>query len=183
VADINRMRVDVTGVVSGDVLAYDGVDAWLPVAAGGGSDPWTAVKLASDFVTDLTTYTLVTGFEFTPAANKTYMIEMHALAYGASTLVGIRPGYQAMGGTISCGVNVNVATATGSSTIRNLFGILANPSSATASASATPHLITMQGILISGATPSGSFGVTLASESAASDVTFIAGSFFRYREV
>jgi hypothetical protein len=183
VADINRMRVDVTGVVGGDVLAYDGVDAWLPVAAGGGSDPWTAVKLASDFVTDLTTYTLVTGFEFTPAANKTYMIEVYALAYGASSLVGIRPGYQAMGGTIECGVQVNAPTSAAASTIRNQFGITANPSAATASASTTPHLITIQGILISGATPSGSFGVTLASESAASNVTFIAGSFFRYREV
>jgi hypothetical protein len=182
-ADINRMRVDVTGVVSGDVLAYDGVDAWLPVAASGGSDPWTVVKLASDFVSSTTSYNDVTGWTFTPAANKAYNFEMVALAYAASTSTGIRPAYGAMGGTVECGAYVNVPNGSASTFTRNLWGASATATSATASANATPHLITMSGLLVAGSAPTGTFQITLASESAASDVTFIAGSFFRYREV
>jgi hypothetical protein len=185
VADINRMRVDVTGVVSGDVLAYDGVDAWLPVAAGGGSDPWTTVKLASDFASSVTFATplAITGWSFTPAANKTYMIEAWALAYAASTAIGIRPGYAAMTGDIECGIYLSVPNGAAGTFIRHLYGTSVQNSASTASVSATPHLIYMQGILISGAAPTSDFQFTLSTESAASDVTFIAGSFFRYREV
>lgn len=173
-----------TTPTDGQVLVYNGTSReWEPGSAAGGSDPWTTIELATDFDVSTTAYAAVTGFGFTPIANKTYKLEMMAIAKAASTATGIRPGYQAMGGTIICGVYTNVPNGSSQTFIRNMFGVGANISAATASASATPHLVKMEGLLIAGAAPSGAFNVTLSTETAASAVTFMAGSFFRYREV
>jgi hypothetical protein len=184
VADIKRMRVDVTGAVSGDVLAYDGVDAWLPVAASGGSDPWTTVKLASDFASTTITQVAVTGWTFTPAANKTYEFQVRALGVPGSAITGLRPGYLGgMGGTIACGAEVLAPTAANATTLRNLFGTNLQASSSAQPVAVEPHLIQINGLIISGATPSGSLEIGLATETATIPATFKAGSFFRYREV
>lgn len=188
-----RLVVDLTTPpTDGQILVYDSAsDSWVPGDAsggggGGGSDPWTTIALETDFTTSntISLAEAITGWTFTPAANKVYLIEFHALANAASTATGIRPGYSsAMSGTINCGMYLNVPNGAGGTFIRNLFGTSTQNSNASASASATPHYIHAQGMIISGASPSGDFQLTLASEIGGSDVTFAAGSIFRYREV
>lgn len=173
---------------NGDVLTYVSANSrWEAAAAsGGGSDPWTTIELATDFTTSNTVASpvTITGWTFTPAANKTYLIEFHALANAASTATGIRPGYSgSMGGTINAGLYINVPNGAGGTFVRNLYGTANQSSQATASANATPHYMHGQGMIIAGASPSGDFELTLASETGGSDVTLLAGSIFRYREV
>lgn len=186
-----RLVVDLTTPpTDGQILVYDSAsDSWIPGDAsggGGGTDPWTTVALATDFSTTNTTAAPsdVTGWTFTPAANKVYLMEFHALANAAATTTGIRPGYKSgMGGTVYCGMYVNVPNGAGGTFVRNLFGTAVQNSAATASASATPHYLHGQGMIIAGSTPSGSFQLTLCSETGGSAVTLAAGSIFRYREV
>jgi hypothetical protein len=45
------------------------------------------------------------------------------------------------------------------------------------------YLGTVWGLLVMGASPSGTFQVTLATETAATNVTMRAGSFIRYRTI
>lgn len=176
-----------TPPTDGQVLAYNSsTGRWEPATSSGGSDPWTTVQLATDFISTNTIASPddITGWTFTPAADKSYLIEFHALANAAATTTGIRPGYKSgMGGTIYCGMYVNVPNGAAGTFIRNFFGTGTQNSSATASPSTTPHYLHGQGMIIAGATPSGSFQMTLATEIAASAVTLLAGSIFRYREV
>jgi len=169
---------------NGEVLVYNGTSGeWEPGSAAGGSDPWTTIKLASNFSVNTKAQAAITGWSFVPLANKTYEFEVRALAICSSASTGVRPGYLAMGGTIACGAEVVTPSTVSASALRNLFGATEQRSGSTAAPTTLPHLVQVNGLLISGASPSGTLQMALASEVAASYVTYAAGSFFRYREV
>jgi hypothetical protein len=58
-------------------------------AGGGGSDPWTWQKLASDIANSTVTLAPVTGLSFTAAANTTYLVELVGAFTSAATTTGI----------------------------------------------------------------------------------------------
>ncbi len=58
----------------------------------GGSDPWTYIKLASDFTTSSATAVDVTGLAFTPAANLDYEFNAVLRTRTNTATVGPRPG-------------------------------------------------------------------------------------------
>lgn len=152
-------------------------------AAGGGSDPWTYVVLESDFTISTTSNNNVTGLSFTPAADTRYHIEGYYLLSTATNTVGARPGIAwptgySDGASYTQAPNSKTALA-----MQN-----GNPVTGTANAASTGLPVAnrsyagqMQAILLMGGSPSGNFQITLASETAAVNVTMKAGSFIRYR--
>lgn len=152
-------------------------------APSGGSDPWTNVILGSDFNTTSATAVSVTGLSFTPAANTRYLVEMVLLLRTATATVGARPGWNfptGLSDSMAWAESSNSATAsalrfwgTGTANVNAASTGLANTTES------WPGLGTVY--LITGGSPSGAVQVTLASETAGTQVTVRAGSFLRYR--
>lgn len=148
----------------------------------GGSDPWTYVVLASDFTTTSATAVPVTGMAFTPSANTKYEFEAVLMTRTATTTVGPRPGLgwptgmtdgvatikQTSSATAELTTNGNINAAL----LCAVGGLPTNTQS---------YPATVKGMVVAGATPSGTVKVNLASETAGTTVTIKAGSFLKYR--
>ncbi len=170
----------------GDVLTYDAVSGdWHPGAAPSGSDPWTVKKLTSDFSTSSNVPADVPGLNFTPAANKTYIIEGWFLLRTSAAATGPRVGCVFPSG-LSDGISVyGVGSSTGGSSLYHLGDVSAEwyhglnlLPDATYS---WPAWINVT--LVVGASPSGDFQIRLRSETNTVQVTMKAGSHIRYREI
>lgn len=158
----------------------NGVGGWA--APGGGSDPWIYAVLASDFTTTSGTAVDVTGLAFTPSANTKYEFEAMLMTRTATATVGPRPGLawptgmtdgvarikQTSSATAELTTNGNISAA-----LLCAVGGLPNTTQS--------HPANIKGIVVAGATPSGTVKVQLASETAGTTVTIKAGSFIKYR--
>lgn len=148
-------------------------------------DPWTYVKLSSDFVTSSATAVDVTGLAFTPAANKSYVFDGELLTRTAATATGVRPGIA----WPTAGVTDGVATVNQPTSATAQVLAFGNFNAALqAVGTALPNTTQswparLNGTLIMDASPSGSVRVQLASETAGTNVTIKAGSWLRYREI
>ncbi len=156
---------------------------WTAGAAA--ADPWTYVKLASDFITSSATAVDVTGLGFTPAANKSYVFEAQLLTRTAATATGVQPGIAWPTGTITDAV-VEVRQSTSATAQVLAFGN--SGAVVQALGTALPNITLswpakIAGTLITGASPSGNLRVIVASETAGTNVTIKAGSWLRYREI
>lgn len=165
-----------------------GATRTLTIAAsgGGGSDPWTYIKLAADQVTSLATFVDLTDMTFTPAANTDYEVEWVMLVSTATTTVGPRPG-AAWGTGYQYGA-IDMYT-TSSATAETQQHVSMNTAAGTAQAAVggLPVVNRVYGtcgraVFRSGATPT-PFKLQLASETAATNVTAKAGSFLKYRTI
>lgn len=170
-----------TGQVLAKASATDFNTQWIN--PGGGSDPWVYVALSSNFTTSNATNTNVTGLAFTPSANLRYHVEGYFLLRTATATVGARPGI-----AWPTGYSDGAAYMQAPNSLTAVAMQLNAPAAGTANAASTGLAVAarsyagqMQAILIMGASPSGSFQITLASETAATVVTMAAGSFIRYR--
>lgn len=153
-------------------------------ASPGGSDAWTYLRLASDFVTSSATSVVVTGLGFTPAANKRYEFEAKLRLRTATATVGPRPGLNWPTGTTDGGVGIWAPiTATTEAIARQPAGVAARADSTGVPNTTQSWPGFISGEVEVGASPSGLVQVTLASETAGTNVTMKAGSFIRYREV
>ena len=149
-----------------------------------GGDPWTYVKLGTDFVTSSATAVDVTGLAFTPAADKTYEFEAVLRLRTATATVGPRPGLAWPTGTTDGVAGIDM---TSSATDRLLAN--GNPNAAILAAvgglpnttKSYPAWIT--GNVTMGASPSGTVSVQMATETAGTNVTVKAGSYLKYREI
>lgn len=150
----------------------------------GGSDPWTYVKLASDFVTSSATAVNVTNFNFTPAINSTYVVEGMFFTRTATATVGVRPGCSWPASltdgvarfmqTSSAAANV---IANGNMNASVLTPVGGNPNNTQS------YPATLWASFITGAGTSGNFQIQLASETAGTNVTLKANSWIRYRVI
>ncbi len=159
-----------------------GVRSWI--APGGGSDPWTYLKLAADFPTTSATAVDVTGLGFTPAINSVYQIEGMFLLRTATTTVGPRPGCDwPTAASDGCGTFWTTSSATAQILTNGGIGaaILADVGGLPNNTSSYPGY--MQVTLVTGAGTSGNFKIQLASETAGTTVTMKAGSYIRYRTI
>lgn len=154
------------------------------MGASGGSDPWTYVKLANDFNHNATSNANVTGLAFTPAANKRYEIELRLLVRTSTTTTGPRPGIAWPSGLLDGASEMTVPNS------NTVLAFQARGALTTANAAGTglptivdSYLAIGTALMFTGASPSGNFQVTLASEIASSQVTMRVGSFLRYREI
>lgn len=146
--------------------------------------PWTVVTLAEDFANSTTTAQNVTGFAFTPEANKGYLIEIYASCQAAATTTGARPGWTwPTGLTLGTGWMQSPNSATASAQVWGSAASGEVVCNATGVAVANrPYIHIGQAHIIAGPSVSGSFQIRLRSEVAASAVTMKAGSFMRVRE-
>lgn len=145
---------------------------------------WTYVKLASDFSTSSASAVDVTGLAFTPAANKQYEFEVLLLLRTATATVGPRTGLAWPSGTTDGVADLFVPTSGTAQVL--VFGnfnaaLLAAVGGLPNTTRSYPSRI--RGTLITGASPSGTLKVQMASETAGTNVTVKAGSFIRYRIV
>lgn len=146
---------------------------------------WTYVKLGSDFTVNTTANNNVPNFKFTPDANKVYEIEAMYLLQTSVTTTGARPGISFPTGYLDGAAQTDSPNTAAAFNTR-----FHNPDSGTENVNATglpvinrSYLGSMKCLLVMGASPSGDFQITLASEIAASDVKMMANSFLRYREI
>ena len=153
-------------------------------AGGDGADPWTVVKLDADFVTSLSTNAVVTGFNFTPAANKTYLVFGYFLLRTATATVGACPGVSWPSGLTDATMRIEAAKSLTVSALR-LFGAKTTQKAASTGLATTTdsHWGSLDGIMITASNVSGDLQVTLASETAGTNVTMKAGSILMYREI
>lgn len=170
---------------SGITLTYNDAAGTLTVAAtGGSSDPWTYVKLETDFVTSSATAVDVTGLAFTPAAGKTYEFEAVLRLRTATATVGPRPGLAWPTGTTDGVAGIDM---TSSATARLLVN--GNPNAALLAAvgglpnTTQSYPAWISGNVTMGASPSGTVKVRMAAETAGTNVTVKAGSYLKYREI
>ena len=160
-------------------LRADGVFA----APGGGSDPWTVVKLAADFPSSLAANTPVPGLFFTPAAGKTYAVYGAFLLRTGTATVGARPGI-AWPTVADGGAWIDAPNSLTAAAMRIWGARTAQNAASTGLAdTASSHYSKLEALIVSGPTPSGSFQVTLASETGGTAVTMKAGSYIMYREI
>lgn len=171
-----------TGQILQKASATDYATVWATPAAGG-SDPWTKVILAADFPTSATANGAVTGMSFVPAANKRYLVEVHLLLRTATATVGPRPGFSWP--TVSDGGAWMQAPNSATAYALRAWGPRTTQNAASTGIPDTTnsHMAIGGALIVSGASPSGSFGLTLASETAGTVVTMKAGSVLMYREI
>jgi hypothetical protein len=148
----------------------------------GGADPWTYVVLAADFTTSSGTVVDVTGMAFTPSANIRYEVEGKFFCRTATATVGPRIGCAWPTGMTD---GVGHIYASGSATaIQQAFGnVNAAFNNANTGLTNTTQSwpAALSAILLTGASPSGTFKIQLLSETAGTNVTLKAGSFIRHR--
>lgn len=173
-ADITKAEIEakLTGVIS------------THSHAGGGGDLWTKIKLASDFVTSNSSDTAVTNFNFTPSASKTYLISGYFLLRTATATIGARPGVSFPSGLTDKAMRAEASNSLTTSAIR-MWGAVATGNAASTGLADTTnsHWGSLDGIIITGVSPSGNLQVTLAAETAGTNVTMKAGSILMYREL
>ena len=165
-----------------------GADGKVPAAQlpapGGGSDPWTYLRLTVDFTTTSSTAVDITGLAFTPAANTRYEFVGRLMVRTATATVGPRPGVAWPTGMTDGTAFIQQT----SSATANVFAngninaaVLAPVGGLPNTTQSWPALI--EGYAIAGASPSGNIRLQLASETNGTLVRVVAGSFLKYRTV
>lgn len=158
----------------------NGAGAWA--SPGGGSDPWTYAVLASDFTTTSATAVDVTGLAFTPAASTKYEFEATLMTRTATTTVGPRPGLAwPTGMTDGVAVIKQTSSATAELTTNGNVNAALLCAVGGLPTNTQSYPANIRGMVIAGATPSGTVKIQLASETAGTTVTIKAGSFIKYR--
>lgn len=172
------------GVANG--YASLGADGKVPSAQlpASGSDPWTYLRLSSDFTTTSATAVDITGLGFTPSANTRYEVEAVLRVRTATTTVGPRPGVAWPTGCTDGVADVRVsssATAEVQAKGNINAAVLAPVGGLPSTTLSYPAFI--KASFDAGATPGSTFRAQLASETAGTTVTAKAGSFLKYRTV
>jgi hypothetical protein len=163
-----------------------GADGKVPAAQlPAGSDPWTVVRLTVDFSTTSATSVSVTGLAFAPAANKRYLVKVMLLLRTATATVGARPGANFPTGMTDFGCHFEAPNSATTQALREWGPSTNNQNAASTGLASTTDswMATGEAYLIIGASPSGNFQVTLASETAGTTVYVKANSFLMYREI
>lgn len=147
-------------------------------------EEWTTVRLASDFTTSSATAVDVTGMAFTPEPDAQYEVEAVLMLRTTTTTVAAQAGV-AWPTNVGDGV-VYMQTSTSAAATSPRYGNTSAPvvSAAGDHADTTgswPCFVKLTFSALSNV--SGTFKITLESETAATDVTMKAGSWFKYRRI
>lgn len=187
--DDNNSATDIT-FWSGTQAQYDALGSYaagrmyIITDAAGPVDPWTYVKLASDFTTTSSTAVDITGLAFTPAANTSYEFEAVLLTRTATATVGPRPGIAWPTGMTDGVVEIYQPSAVGTQVMQfgNINAAVLAPVGGLPNTTQS-YKGTIIGMVIAGASPSGTVKMQLASETAGTTVTAKAGSYLKYRKI
>ena len=176
-SDASVTKANIEAVLTGEITSHTH-------PASQGADPWNVIKLGTDFTTSLATNANVTGLAFTPAINRTYLIFGYFLLRTATATVGARPGVAWPSNLTDSIMRMEASTSLTASVIRTWGARSTQNAASTGLASTTDsHWGSLDGIMITSGTTSGAFQITLASETAGTNVTIRAGSVLMYREI
>lgn len=153
-------------------------------AGGGGSDPWTYVKLEATAATT-TTASVDSSLRFAPPANSVVIFEAQLFLQTAITTTGARPGIR----WPTAGILQNIARAESPNSVT--AGALRYwGTTVTATAAATAIAVanegfygSIEGTMVTGGTVTGDLIITIASEIAGSEARIMANSWIRYRTI
>lgn len=190
IADVTNLQTSLNGKqdtsAKGQANGYAGLgadgkvpSAQLPVS---GSDPWTIVKLTSEFSTTLATAQDVPGLSFTPVAGTWYIVEAFLLVRTATATVNPRLGLAWPTGLTDGGAMLDQ----GQSATADILA-RGNPNAPLLVAvGGIPNTTQswpayLSGVALAGATPAGNVRVQVASETAGTAVRVMPGSYLRYR--
>jgi hypothetical protein len=162
---------------SSDYLAGDGTFTALP----SGSDPWTYVVLTSD-LSVTSTSSVASSLTFSPStAAAVYFVEAELLLETKDTACGARPGVAWHTGASHGSARITAPETASSELLLFLpAGTDGMVETTELPLVTTDYLGRLASVFVNGASPSGSFKVTLASGTGAI-VLLKAGSFLRYR--
>jgi hypothetical protein len=148
------------------------------------SEAWTFLKLAADYTVSVTTASDVPGLGFTPAPNKTYVVQGIMLLRTSNTGSGPLPGVAFPTGLTDQVAEIIASTSTTNVVIQqnNGAGVMSVATGGLPNTT-TSWFSRVEALLVAGATPSGKFRIQLASETAARVVTMKAGSYLAFREI
>jgi hypothetical protein len=154
-----------------------------------GTDGWTYVRTTADFTTSSATAVNVApasgpALAFTPAANKRYEFKAKLRTRTATATVGPRPGIAWPTGGTDGMCSIHQTSAAGSEVQQhgNINAVVMTPVGGLPNTTQSwPARI--EGEIEMGASPGSTVRVTLASETAGTNVTVKAGSWLAYREV
>jgi hypothetical protein len=149
---------------------------------GGGSDPWTYIKLTSPFTTNSSTAVDITDLAFTPIANTYYEVEVVLFTRTATASTGPRPGVAWPTGLTDGVAFIQQTSAAATNVLQNgnfNAAVLAPVGGLPNTTQSYPAFI--KAAFRTGATPSGTFQVRLASETGGTNVSAQAGTFIKYR--
>jgi hypothetical protein len=152
-------------------------------AASGGADPWTYARLATD-KTVSSSAAVAIGLSFSPGANLSYEFVARLMVRTATATVGPRPGVTWATGLADGVVFIQQTSSATANVFANgniSAAVLAPVGGLPTTTGSWPALI--EGMAVAGATPSGSINVTLATETAGTNVIAKAGSFLKYRTI
>jgi hypothetical protein len=152
--------------------------------AGAAGDPWTIIKLASDFGTTNSSNTSVTNLYFTPGASKKYAVYGGFLLRTATATVGARPGIAWPSNITDAGAWMDAPNSATAAAMQ-IWGTIATANAASTGLANTTasHYSRLEALVLTASNVSGNFQITLASETAGTTVTMKAGSYIMYREI
>lgn len=165
-----------TGAGAGKVLTSDasGNASWQTQA---GSDGWTYIKLASDFVTSSTTYSDITSLSFSEVAGNEYLVEAKLLYNTANTNCGA-----GITTTFPSGLHSNkIELPLSPITINRYRYTTSGTSCLGLSCTADTFIIEIDTVCLP--TSSGTYSIQARSEVSGTNVTILAGSYLRYRTI
>ena len=113
ISDFTEASQDVVGamVITAGGTYDDAAGTITLPSGGGGSDPWTWTKLASNNTVSTTAFASVSGMSFTATANTTYLVELIGAYQTAATTTGIGLALDIPSGSV-IGINIVTPTAT-----------------------------------------------------------------------
>lgn len=133
----------------------------LPLAG----DPWTYLTLASDFTATSSTPANIPGLAFTPSASQTYVVEGQLLLRSEGTTIGVKPGVSWPTGLTDGAARIDTPNSSSSVVLANLnYSSSGSASGTDFPTSDTSFLGLLSATFLAGASPSGDFQLTLATE-------------------
>ena len=139
------------------------------IGAGGGSDPWSFVKLASDVANSAVTLADVTGMQFTAVANTTYLVDLTGTFQAAAATTGVAVALFIPSGQVA-GQALHPVSTTASNSIEQIASGATTGVTTGVRAAATNTPVWGRWIVTVGAT-GGTVKLQFRSEVAASAVT------------
>jgi hypothetical protein len=177
-AGLNGLRTGELYLISDEarLTVATAVNAHAPAAKqgeGGGSDPWTWIKLAADVANSTVTLASVTGLSFTAVANTTYLVELVGTFQSAAITTGIALALDIPSGSVS-GQVIHPTSATTLGGMEQIADAATTGATTGVRAAATNVPVLASFIVATGAT-GGAVQLQFRSEVAASAVTMKAG--------